>query len=158
MGYICFLLLIISVLAKPQLKFNATGQFKIMQLTDTHYDYFNIDIPQTLNMVTNFLTWEKPDFVAFTGDLLTGYLWNGTADWFYDRWSPHAALLTKFGIPWGYALGNHDGEADLNRRECVELDATAPLSFSKPGPAYMGNSTFYTTVYDKSGTKPMWNL
>eukprot|EP00358_Blepharisma_japonicum_P006876 CAMPEP_0202942298 /NCGR_PEP_ID=MMETSP1395-20130829/2454_1 /ASSEMBLY_ACC=CAM_ASM_000871 /TAXON_ID=5961 /ORGANISM="Blepharisma japonicum, Strain Stock R1072" /LENGTH=288 /DNA_ID=CAMNT_0049638353 /DNA_START=152 /DNA_END=1018 /DNA_ORIENTATION=+ len=109
-------------------------------------------------MVTNFLQWEKPDFVAFTGDLITGYLWNGTADWFYDRWSPHAALLTKFGVPWGYALGNHDGEADLDRRQCVELDMTAPFSLSKTGPSYMGNSTFYVQVYDKFGKKPLWNL
>lgn len=45
----------------------------------------------------------------------------------WKRWT--AAMLHK-KVPYGYTLGNHDSEADLNRKEIVELDMTHPFSYT----------------------------
>jgi len=56
------------------------------------------------------------------------------------------------GVPWASILGNHDGEADLGRREAAAVDALlgsagqhpSPLSLTLPGPANIsGGGNFW---------------
>lgn len=51
------------------------------------------------------------------------------------------------------ATGNHDGEADLQRREIAELDAASGLlSLTQPGPQDItGAANYYLDVYDSAG-------
>lgn len=68
----------------------------------------------------------------------------------WNRWT-EAIYETK--TPYGYTLGNHDSEADLNRREIVELDMTNPYSYTSLFPDNMASaSTFVIPVY--SSTDP----
>ena len=53
---------------------------------------------------------EHPDFVAFTGDMVTGYNWDGTKGWFERIWKLFTKVVTENKIPYGYVLGNHDVE------------------------------------------------
>lgn len=78
---------------------------------------------KTLSVIETVLELEKPDLVVLTGDLVSGYMWDGTQDWFKDRWQSHIDLLTKHQQYWAYVLGNHDGEADLARRLIIDLDS-----------------------------------
>ena len=39
------------------------------------------------NYAGTILSKEKPDLVVITGDLVSGYMWNGRdKDWFYHKW------------------------------------------------------------------------
>ena len=53
---------------------------------------------------------ERPDFVAFTGDMVTGYNWDGTQGWFEREWRVFTKVVTEDKIPYAYTLGNHDVE------------------------------------------------
>ncbi len=47
-----------------------------------------------------------------------------------------------------YAIGNHDAQADLTRREVGDLDATHPYSLFQQGPANItGVSNFVRQLY-----------
>ena len=58
---------------------------------------------------------ERPDFVAFTGDMVTGYNWDGTQGWFERQWKVFTKVVTENKIPYAYTLGNHDVEVSGNR-------------------------------------------
>lgn len=85
-----FLLVFFCVLsigyAKPRLFFSADGTFKILQvgffalrslqITDTHYGQnLNADV-NTTDIARSLLDMERPDFVAFTGDMVAGMLFD----------------------------------------------------------------------------------
>ena len=53
---------------------------------------------------------EDPDFVAFTGDMVTGYNWDGSQGWFEKQWRKWSMKMSQRRTPYGYALGNHDVE------------------------------------------------
>ena len=57
---------------------------------------------------------EDPDFVAFTGDMVTGYNWDGTEGWFEKQWNKWSIKMKQRQTPYGYALGNHDVEVCLS--------------------------------------------
>ena len=53
-----------------QLRFNADGEFKILQLTDLHYIYKDSRSDIMLERVDELLDFETPDLVVLTGDLV----------------------------------------------------------------------------------------
>lgn len=75
----------------------------------------------------------------------------------WDRWT-EAIYDTK--VPYGYTLGNHDSEADLNRREIVELDSKNPYSFTRlPPKGVDGASNFVVPIYSsKDENEVVMNL
>ena len=148
---ILFLVFIVMASAeKPPLCFNSTGQFKVLQLTDTHYDFLFDDVPHTVKVVKTVIELEKPDLVVLTGDLTSGYLAHGLPGWYLTRWLLHTTLLTDLGVKWAYALGNHDGEADLPRRDAARLDSSAKLSYTQVSPEEIGNSTYRLQILDSN--------
>ena len=79
------LLIVIASAKEHQLRFNEKGKFKIIQLTDLHLsDGEDLD-KNTLDVMKKLIDWEKPDFAAVTGDLVSGYNWNNTEGW-YERY------------------------------------------------------------------------
>jgi len=78
-----------------------------------------------------------------TGDSVSGYAWNGTNGWFADRWSQLTEAMIQANVPWAFALGNHDDQADLNREQIVALDQTYALSRTLQGPLNIRGATNY---------------
>ena len=74
------------LLHADKLKCNNHGSFRIVQFTDTHFGESYIGDYLTLSMMNNILDEEKPDLVVLSGDIISGYTWNGKADWFEDLW------------------------------------------------------------------------
>ena len=73
---------------------------------------------------------EDPDFIAFTGDMVsgrlqklgylpTGYSWNKSQGWYEAMWHRWTKVIYETKKPYCYTLGNHDSEADLNRQTFV---------------------------------------
>ena len=65
-----------------KLKFNEKGKFKIIQLTDLHLSDGDELDKSTLDVIRKLIDYEKPDFAAVTGDLVSGYNWNNTEGWY----------------------------------------------------------------------------
>lgn len=72
-------------------------------------------------VITSLLAYEEPDFVALSGDMVSGFGWDGRKGWFEERYSPFltACLRDAKGI---YL----PAEAALARTACqVSLLASA---------------------------------
>jgi hypothetical protein len=148
--YILFLVWVVLGLAEEdRLYFNEQGKFKVVQFTDLHYGNNQYENDQTYAVQDAILAAEKPDLVIITGDLVSGYEWDGKeAEWFKKRWRQLVAPMIKHNIRWAVALGNHDVEADLSGLDIVELDSSEPLSLTQPGPIDIGGATnYYLPVY-----------
>ena len=70
-----------------ELRFSSDGTFKILQLADLHYGGSSREDQSTDDLQRQLLKYETPDLVLFTGDMVSGYLWNDSAGhgWFEDR-------------------------------------------------------------------------
>jgi len=78
-----------------------------------------------------------------TGDSVSGYAWDGATNWFAPLWQHLISPMNNAGIPWAFALGNHDDPADLSRDEIVALDLANPLSYTQRGPTSISGATNY---------------
>ena len=73
---------------------------------------------------------EDPDFVAFTGDMVTGYNWDGTEGWFEKQWNKWSIKMKQRQTPYGYTLGNHDVEVCFSVFRCSDFVETRPHMFN----------------------------
>ncbi len=91
--------------------------------------------------------------VVFSGDMVSGYAWNGSPGWYEALWRRLIQPTNAAGIPYATTLGNHDAEADLARRQIVELDMrSSNLSLTQQGPeGVTGASNYYLDIYDARG-------
>ncbi|KAK8799658.1 hypothetical protein WA158_006206 [Blastocystis sp. Blastoise] len=148
--YVC--VLIVNALGH-QLHVNENGHFKIEQFTDLHYGDGNYD-DETTQVMRTVLKVERPDFIAFTGDMVAGYSYDHTPGWYKKYWKRFTSICTETQIYYGCSLGNHDSEADLSREEIMILDKTHYYSLSQLGPSEItGSSNYYIPIYAYNNTK-----
>lgn len=102
-----------------QLRFNADGEFKILQLTDLHYIYKDSRSDIMLERVDELLDFEKPDLVVITGDLVYG----APADTAYLDLLSH---ITRRELPFAICFGNHDDNWGPTNTELYDLVRTLP--------------------------------
>ena len=67
---------------RVHLRMNKDNRFKIMQLTDLHFGEGSVGKSgeldhTTLHMIRSLIQKENPDFIAVTGDLISGTAWDG---------------------------------------------------------------------------------
>lgn len=96
---------------------------------------------------------EQPDLVVFSGDMVDGPSWNGRRGWYESVWQRLIKPVNFAGVPYASILGNHDGEADLSRRDIVELDMrTSNLTLTQQGPHRLtGAGNYYLDVLSSDG-------
>ena len=75
-------------------------------------------------------------------------------------WKRWTTVINDKKVPYGYTLGNHDSEADLNRRQVVDVDMTNPYSYTEQAEAGLtGASTFVVPVYSsKDPNRVVFNM
>lgn len=74
------------------------------------------------------------DFAVLNGDQVTAFYWqsNLSSGWYESHWRHLAQPVLDSGLPFAVNLGNHDGEADLTRRQVVQLAMrTSERSYTK---------------------------
>lgn len=86
-----------------QLRFNKDGKFRIAQFTDTHLDPNEPEYQPTIDMIGEMIIKQNPDFVIFTGDIVT----TGPSDVAYKGLID---MLESTGKPYGLVTGNHESE------------------------------------------------
>lgn len=146
---------IVSAGSTRQLKYNAHGKFKFVQFTDLHYGDSDVTDAQTNNLVTEILEHEKPDFVVITGDVVSGYMWDGvTQGWTASVYSILMNHLTELGYNWAITAGNHDSQGDLTREQLSEFDRSFAMSLTQPNAANISHSFNYVLpIYDETGVE-----
>ena len=143
-----------------QLKFNADGKFKIIQFTDLHFGCTDAHDQQNQETMRALLDYEKPDLVVNTGDVFSGFYWDGkTRPWSSLQWDKMASVLTEEGYNWASTAGNHDSQGDLSRSEIHDYDMTYDMSLTKPNAGDLSHSFNYVLpVYDENGESVVHRL
>ena len=137
-----------------KLRFDAEGNFKLMQITDLHYGEDDVNDTLSTELQTKLVDAEKPDLVVLTGDMLSDYTWNKKNDYFYVLWTRFTTPYLIRKQPYIYALGNHDAGPYATRREIMERDVTHPFSLSEVGPADIsGAGNYVKAVWDSKGER-----
>lgn len=111
------------------LRFNEGGKFKIVQLTDTHLcigksEYRDGQAEKTFARLRHAVETERPDFLVFTGDIVT----DGDAR---TAWRRLLDTLTVLRTPYCIVFGNHDPETRIPRDEMSEMIASSPFSLNE---------------------------
>lgn len=116
------------------LKMNPAGNFKIMQLTDLHFGENDKRDAATARAVKDWVEKEEPDFIAVTGDLISGFYWD-QKEHIAEFWGHHhkmfVFLMNEINVPWGFVPGDHDFEADADQFMMLQLEAMDKLSATK---------------------------
>jgi hypothetical protein len=108
----CVAIFFISVLngasCKSTIRFNHS-LVRIVQFTDLHLGEDAAKDSMTIELMRSVLSREKPDFVVFTGDQVTGY----EVTSFEERsllWKRALSVAAEFEIPFATLFGNHDDQ------------------------------------------------
>jgi len=111
---------------KQSLKFNSNGKFKIIQITDVHYQKNNPESAVAITLLNEVLDAEKPDLVVFTGDIIYSKpVKEGLDDVF------NTVIERK--IPWAYVFGNHDHEQGMSLQEIMDFVTPKPYCLAEAG-------------------------
>ena len=137
------------------MKFNADGKFKVMHVTDTHLEDYNVD--SSCWAIGYACDKEKPDIVIVTGDNVQ----NGDNP--ADTKKLIDKLMTVFqerNIPVAVTFGNHDSESGaMSREELMAYYNTYSCSVSvDDGEALSGCGTYNIPVMSSDGEKVKFNL
>jgi len=108
------------------LRFSMDGTFKLAQFTDVHYGEGESESwgpeqdRQSTNCMKAILEMEEPDFVIFTGDLITG---NNIYDNATAYWSNMLVAVNESNTKFATLFGNHD-DAPLEEAEASSTTTT----------------------------------
>jgi hypothetical protein len=142
LSYFIITTLVMAQPEKPELKFNNNGRFKIMQLTDIHYNFTNPpELAQSsLEFISETAALVKPDLIMVTGDVVVT---NDTR----KAWQNIAETLSKTKIPWAVVFGNHDSEYELTNRQIIDILTDYPYNLTENGSEDVsGNSNYVLPI------------
>ena len=144
--YLIFCILcssIVNAQSNRQLKFNSSGEFKIVQFTDTHIDLIEGDNLKAYDIIKEVIDVEKPDLAVLTGDIVS-------QDNPQEAFKRLAAGFEKAKVPWAIVFGNHESEHNLSRKDLSEFLPQLPFCLNSGMDTTIGFSTFALPVYDSS--------
>jgi hypothetical protein len=80
---------------------------RIVQLADLHFGEDETKDMHSKALMRSILTRERPDFIVFSGDQVSGY-----ACWWGRRrlWNEALSVAAEMGIPFATIFGNHDDQ------------------------------------------------
>ncbi len=130
--------------SRAQLKFNASGEFKILQFTDTHISLAGKAYLTSFDIIKTVVEIEKPDLVVLTGDIITE---ENPA----EGYQKITEILGHSGTPWAVVFGNHESEKSFKRKQLAELVEKLPGCLNKDVGGISGNSNFILPISGKYG-------
>lgn len=129
---------------KAVLQFSKSGEFKIIQFTDTHVNTSKGENLLIFEHLKKIISIEKPDLIVVTGDIVTE---NNPQKGFmmFDK------AFQEAGVPWVMVFGNHDSENNLSRKDLADFLQSRPGCLNMDKQETDGNSNFVITVSGKDG-------
>ena len=127
--------------------------FRVMQLTDIHLvraDGFGPE-QRTLDVIRDLVEMEKPDFIAITGDL-------SYSDWTDCCYRVFCDFMDEIGIPWAYAMGNHDDELGPGYEALEQILYWSKTCLYRHGAADTEGHGNYTVSLVEGVRNPVWVL
>ncbi len=129
--------------------FKPNGKFKILQLTDTHFITGDPRSERAIKNICEMMDAEKPDLVIHTGDIVFG---SPAEKSVRDLFAP----VIERKIPFAVALGNHDSDYDLTRKEIFEVIKSLPYNINSTVTGMYGVSNDIITLSKENEDKPQW--
>ena len=84
-------------------------------------------------MIKSLIGKEQPDFIAITGDVVSGQAWDRYEEKFWEKhYKPLASTLANLKVPWGLVPGFHDFETNINSQDMLELEQKQKFAASMP--------------------------
>lgn len=103
----------------------------MVQFTDIHFGEGEESDRANEKLIADVLEAEKPDLAIITGDVVSGYAWDGvTKPWAALQYENMTKVLIEHKMYWATTAGNHDEEADLTREQVSELDRSFDYSLT----------------------------
>jgi hypothetical protein len=134
--------------ARPVLKFNPDGKFKIVQFTDLHFRYKSYRSDSSLLLIKKVIRDEKPDLAVFTGDIIVS---KDTR----LAWIALSEAMTSTCVPWAVTFGNHDTEHELTGSQIIELLSGMPNNLTRNGPGDIsGNGNYIIEIEAARSSRP----
>lgn len=136
------------------LRFNEDSSFKIMHVTDTHLEYYNLE--DSVWLIADACDREQPDLIALTGDI-------AMSDDKEEMLACIDALMSVFeerNIPVAVTLGNHDPETPhFTSEELMAVYNSYPCSISiDEGEALTGCGTYNVPILSSKNDEIKFNL
>lgn len=129
--------------------YDEKGLFRILQLTDLHYEDGGPADQKTLSVCQGLIAREQPQLIILTGDFNT----NAES---LKRMADALRPVTDSGIPFCYVFGNHDAEYGAPRPELVMALAALPGCINpQTAPGVSGYSNFRLSL-GGSAERPDW--
>ncbi|KAG8931959.1 hypothetical protein FRC02_001839 [Tulasnella sp. 418] len=145
---------------KPRLVFREDGTFKLSVFSDLHFgenpwdDWGPEQDRKSLIVMNDMLRFEKPDYVAINGDLITGD--NTFAENSTTLIDILTRPLTDAGVPFSSAHGNHDNHVNISHlQEITREQEVAPTSYTRRAPVGVGGEggegNYWVPIYAHAG-------
>ncbi|MCQ2485766.1 MAG: metallophosphoesterase [Clostridia bacterium] len=147
-------------MAKPTLRFNKNGKFRVLMVSDMHLgvnpklkEDYNYKVIRGLDaLIEN----TNPDFVMIGGDQCLNF---DTAEKVKAKFEEIIEPITSRKIPWGAVFGNHDRECGINLHEEMKIYESMPYCLAEAGPEEIsGVGNYQIPVLASDSDKIKYNL
>ncbi|MFA5262290.1 MAG: metallophosphoesterase family protein [Opitutaceae bacterium] len=154
--------ILVAQAASPQLKCGKDGTFKILQISDTHFNPVRDD--RGMAVIEMLLNTEKPDMVVVNGDCI--YLSDTpppTLEQVKQAISNVACAMEDRHIPWAITFGNHDAEAfgksGITKTDMMKVYQSYPSNINSGwNPSIHGVGNKNILICDSTGKNPVFAI
>jgi len=136
---------------------NDDNRFVVMQLTDLHLGEIGNSHSdhETVHFIRSLVAKENPDFIAITGDIVSGQAWDRQQPHFWEHnYNLVAHALNELQVPYGIVPGYHDFEAGIDSKAMLEIEARHRYAVSLPN-YFMFNNT--PMIHEFTYDLPIYN-
>lgn len=144
---ICFLALqgvTVTHAADTDLRFRNNGEFRIMQITDTHFKWGKSASDAVTELIDEMIAREDVDLVVFTGDNVYS---EGVEKALHAQLKPFDDNKTPFVV----LFGNHDHQFELAQDEQWDIFRTFPYNIQPDKLADGSYPDFALPIYSSTG-------
>jgi predicted phosphodiesterase len=145
-----------NLFTRHELKFNGSGSFKILMLSDLQ-ETLNYDT-RTLLSIEGIIEGEKPDLVMLGGDNINGCVLK-TKNELYEYLSIFTKPMEARGIPWAHVFGNHDHDMEVRAEEQQLIYESFKYCVSKhTGGGITGTTNYVLPIKHSKNNKIAFNV
>ena len=147
--YLCVIMFALAAFVvhaqKPELRYNTSGKFKIVQFTDVHSVYGDPKSDIAYERIRQVIDVEKPDLVILTGDVI-----------FSQPAEPNLRKVLKIindkQVPFAMVFGNHDAEQQMCRDSLLMIEKSFSMCLSADEqPEISGVGNYALSILSRNG-------